>query len=1001
MSAARFSLVAALVPAIFMVTPAQAATPAQPFDESASLAAESLKHDDVTAPYSFFRSVTAADLFTSMVSGADYLQAMQADITEDNAGNGLDGAGESPDDPDDGGWDWVLTTPPDPVSHSTGASPKNLYGVSALGLYYAYLMTSDAGYLTAMKDAADAAVADAGIRSASDLVFLQLYDDLPSVSGTTYADAAKTKYDGRIATYGSADSLAKYIRDVRAGQGYENGIIPWDVGTFALAAAMLDDRYGGYASDADDIAEVLWQDSFNSSPGYFDVVADAGYDSTYANTDYWWYNLGISGLLTAFVASDTHTSEIPGLVTRITDSQFPSGAISFSYGANPNDEDWQSSAYCAMALARNDHTGYTAEIRSIGDWICSTADTLTGGWRYSSGSHYPEIVGENVCGLYFAYLGANSIAPVDPGSCISIVDSCVTVAVDITRDELTGMRGFSVDVTLTGLDPCNGTASFVEGTYLSSFPGIIGTAYQVVDNGGGSYTVDCAILGSPCGQTAAGGTLFTIDVKSSGVDGTGTVAVSSVETRDCSNVSLPALPGADLDLTIDTVVPAAAGDLAAAQVTSGNGTDGITEITLTFTAPGDAAAVEVWRKGYGDYPEYDDGTGAVPTAPTDPADALANGWTMTAVTASGQTDEPSTRDFWYYAMFSEDACGNVSPVSNLTSGTLNYHLGDVSDGITPGLGDNDVGIADISLLGSNYGITGLPYGDAVNYLDVGPTGDGYVNTRPLTDNAIDFEDLILFAINYGQVSRPAAPTTDVEWTRPQLVLVPAGETGHGTLVARLMLRNHGRNVKGIHSLVSYDAAGLRLVGVTQGELLDGQSAPVFFKHLETAEGAVVDAAVLGRDLVLSGSGEVAVLEFERTAEGGRPELARADLRDGNNRPADEPPVVADQPAAQEPAVAAAPAAPARLELVGARPNPFGSATRIVFRLPAPTRVNVNVYDVEGRLVRTLVDRTLAAGEQSVSWDGRANDGSRAGAGIFFYSFRAGDLQETRKLVHLR
>ncbi|HMB70089.1 MAG TPA: hypothetical protein VKU85_12290, partial [bacterium] len=623
--------------AILSTASAWAVSPAQPFDESAPAASEAVRPGEVPMAFSPFRSVTAADLFTSMVSGADYLKAMQADITEDNAGNGFDGAGESPDDPDDGGWDWVLTTPPDPVSHSTSASPKNLYGVSALGLYYAYLMTSDATYLTAMKDAADFAVGDAGIRSASDLVFLQLYDDLPSVSGTTYADAAKSKYDGRIATYGSADSLAKYIRDVRAGQGYENGIIPWDIGTFALAAAMLDDRYGGYASDADDIAEVLWQDSFNSSPGYFDVVADAGYDSTYANTDYWWYNLGISGLVTAFVASDTHTSELPGLITRITDSQFASGAISFSYGANSGDEDWQSSAYCAMALARYDHTANSAEIRSIGDWICSTADVLTGGWRYSSGSHYPEIVGENVCGLYFAYLGANSIAPVDPGSCISIVDSCVTVAVDITREDLTGMRGFTVDVTLTGLDPCNGTASFVEGTYLSSFPGIIGTAYQVLDNGGGSYTVDCAILGTPCGQTAATGTLFTIDVKSSGVDGTGTVSVASVEARDCSNVSLPALPGADLDITIDTVVPAAVGDLMAAQVKSGNDANGDTEITLTFTAPGDAAAVEVWGKGYGDYPEYDDGSGAVPTPPTDPADALANGWTLTSVSASGQT----------------------------------------------------------------------------------------------------------------------------------------------------------------------------------------------------------------------------------------------------------------------------------------------------------------------------------------------------------------------------
>ncbi len=135
-------------------------------------------------------------------------------------------------DPDDGGWDWSLTLPV--VTHSSSASELNLYGATVLGLYYAYLDTGDSTYMTAMTDAADVIIADTNIRTGSDLVFLMLYDDLPGVSGTIYQDSAKTKYDARIAVYGGAEEFAEHIRDVRAVEGYPNGIIRlghWDMGT--------------------------------------------------------------------------------------------------------------------------------------------------------------------------------------------------------------------------------------------------------------------------------------------------------------------------------------------------------------------------------------------------------------------------------------------------------------------------------------------------------------------------------------------------------------------------------------------------------------------------------------------------------------------------------------------------------------------------------------------------------------------------------------------------
>ena len=116
----------------------------------------------------------------AIILGANYLIHAQADVTNDNAGNGAD-PGDV--DPDDGGWDWVLTTPT--FTHSAAASPINIYGATAQGLYYAYRatqlnsLTPDPRYMIAMKDAADKMVANANIRSAADLIFLMLYDDLP------------------------------------------------------------------------------------------------------------------------------------------------------------------------------------------------------------------------------------------------------------------------------------------------------------------------------------------------------------------------------------------------------------------------------------------------------------------------------------------------------------------------------------------------------------------------------------------------------------------------------------------------------------------------------------------------------------------------------------------------------------------------------------------------------------------------------------------------------
>jgi hypothetical protein len=84
-----------------------------------------------------------------------------------------------------------------------------------------------------------------------------------------------------------------------------------------------------------------------------------------------------------------------------------------------------------------------------------------------------------------------------------------------------------------------------------------------------------------------------------------------------------------------------------------------------------------------------------------------------------------------------------------------------------------------------------------------------------------------------------------------------------------------------------------------------------------------------------------------------------------------------------------------------RPNPFNPGTRIPFALPEDGRVLLEIFDVSGRHVRTLVDRRMSAGRHSENWDGKDTAGNQVASGVFFYRLRVGDKAFTRKCVLLK
>lgn len=93
-----------------------------------------------------------------------------------------------------------------------------------------------------------------------------------------------------------------------------------------------------------------------------------------------------------------------------------------------------------------------------------------------------------------------------------------------------------------------------------------------------------------------------------------------------------------------------------------------------------------------------------------------------------------------------------------------------------------------------------------------------------------------------------------------------------------------------------------------------------------------------------------------------------------------------------------PAAPDRTALLEASPNPFNPRTTIAFNLAVTGHVDVRVYDLQGALIRTLVDTDLAAGHQTVVWDGTGESGQSLPSGAYFARLEADGVVEVRKLA---
>ena len=91
----------------------------------------------------------------------------------------------------------------------------------------------------------------------------------------------------------------------------------------------------------------------------------------------------------------------------------------------------------------------------------------------------------------------------------------------------------------------------------------------------------------------------------------------------------------------------------------------------------------------------------------------------------------------------------------------------------------------------------------------------------------------------------------------------------------------------------------------------------------------------------------------------------------------------------------------RLMVHAAYPNPFNPVTSLRYDLPNDGLVNIIIYDMMGRIVKTLVNGSQTAGFKSVQWNATNDRNEPVSAGLYLYTIQAGEFRQTKKMILLK
>jgi hypothetical protein len=93
--------------------------------------------------------------------------------------------------------------------------------------------------------------------------------------------------------------------------------------------------------------------------------------------------------------------------------------------------------------------------------------------------------------------------------------------------------------------------------------------------------------------------------------------------------------------------------------------------------------------------------------------------------------------------------------------------------------------------------------------------------------------------------------------------------------------------------------------------------------------------------------------------------------------------------------------PAKFSLSQNYPNPFNPMTTIEYSLPEQSQVTLEVFNILGQRVKTLVNAVEPIGRHRIVWDGKDAQGKDVASGIYFYRLEAGEFTDSKRMVILK